>query len=102
MFIYTDNVFAKFHDTWSNVLHIKMDIPCSIPVQRDMLHIKHYSFSSEFVNTLLSEHREIMHHFETSEGFVTHAGWHQPFSQITTPGNYKCNCPSLSHILPSQ
>ena len=50
VFIYIDNVFAKFHDNWSNVLHTKMDIPMFYTC------VKRYAshktlFSSEFVNT---------------------------------------------------
>jgi len=100
VFIYTDHVFAKFHGNWSNVLHIKMDIPMFYACAKQYTSHKIIFILFWICKHLLSEQREIMHHFETSEGFVTHVGWHQPFSQIT-PGNYKCNCPFLSYILPS-
>lgn len=100
VFIYTDNVSAKFHDNWSNVLHIKMDIPMFCACAKRYASHKIIFILLWICKHLLSEHRETMHHFETSECFMTHAGWHQPFSQITIPGNDKCNCPSLSYILP--
>jgi len=40
VFIYTNNVFAKFHDTGQMFYILKWISPHSVPVQRDMLHTK--------------------------------------------------------------